>query len=136
VTFDEFCGRDLRYRKPDINKNKMETFLDGGLFEVLVALLFATFLNFIFIRKYLLIIFSATIILCPFALLIIHKSELYYWLLSFCLFNSVFLVFLIWKEKKTNTSGQLFDVSALRQKLAGLKDKFVSFFLTTRLKEK
>ena len=114
----------------------METFLDGGLFEVMLALLIATCLNFIFIRKYLLIIFSATIILCPLTLMFIHKSEFYYLLVSFCLFNSVFLVFLIWKEKRKNTSGQLFDVTALKNKLAGLKDKFASSILTPPLKEK
>lgn len=106
----------------------METFLDGGVFELLIAILFASFLNLIFLRKYLLILFSVLVISCPVILLFINKNELYYWIVSLCFFNSCLLVILIWKEKKKHPKEALFDVESMKNKLAGIRKK-INFFL-------
>jgi hypothetical protein len=106
----------------------METFIDGGLFELLIAMVFAIFLNFIFLKRYLLILFSLITIAGPVLLFFIDKGESYYWLTSQCLFNSVFLVSLLWKEKKENPSRPLFNIENMRSKLSSIKNKVSAFF--------
>ncbi len=106
----------------------METFLDGGLFELLFAIGFAYFLNFIYLKKLLLIIFSALIIAVPIILFFVKKNELYSWLVVLCTFNSVLLVVLLWKEKKRNPEESLFNVEDMKNKLAGIKSKIKIFF--------
>jgi hypothetical protein len=106
----------------------METFLDGGLFEILIAMVFAIILNFIFLKKYLLIIFSLLIIFCPVILFFINRNELYYWFVSLSIFNSVLLIVLLWREKKTNPNKPLFNVDILKNKLSEIKKKFNTVF--------
>jgi hypothetical protein len=59
----------------------MEPFLAGGLFEILIASGFALFLNFIFLKRQVLLIFSVLII-CPILLYFLkEKNELHIGLL-------------------------------------------------------
>jgi hypothetical protein len=88
----------------------MEPFLDGGLFEVMVAVLIGYSLNFIFLKKYLLVIFSVVSIIAPVLLFFIHAKEIFYWLVSICIFNTVFLITLLWKQRITEPGKSLFDV--------------------------
>ena len=88
----------------------MEPFLDGGLFEVLIAVLIGYSLNFIFLKKYLLVIFSLVSIVAPVLLFFIHAKEIFYWLVSICIFNTVFLITLLWKQRITEPGKSLFDV--------------------------
>src|SRR6476469_6373675 len=106
----------------------METFLDGGLFEVLIAIAFAYFLNFVFLKKYLLIIFSLLIITAPVMLLFINKNELHFWMVVICLFNAVLLIVLLWREKKRNPGESLFNVVSMKNKLSEIRNKINIFF--------
>jgi hypothetical protein len=106
----------------------METFLDGGLFEILIAISFAIFLNFIFLRKYLLILFSLLIIACPLLLFFVKRNEIYYWLVGFCFLNAILLVVLLWKEKRKNAAGPLFDVQSMKNKFAEIGNNLRTFF--------
>jgi hypothetical protein len=101
----------------------MEPFLDGGLFELLIAIFFALSLNFIFLKKYLLLIFSGLILSFPILLFFISKNELYYWIVSLCSLNAVFLVVLLWKEKNKNPDQPLFDVDIMKNKLSAIRNK-------------
>jgi hypothetical protein len=105
----------------------MEIFLDGGLFEILIAMSCAIFLNFIFLRKYLLIIFSLLIIACPLMLFFIKKNELYYWVVAFCFMNAILLTVLLWKEKRKNTRGPLFDVENMKNKIVAIRNNLRTF---------
>ena len=106
----------------------METFLDGGLFELLIAIGFAWFLNFIYLKKLLLIIFSFLLIAAPVILFIIKKNELHQWLVGLCTFNAALLIVLLWKEKKRNPGESLFNVEGMRNKLGELRKKIGGFF--------
>ncbi|MEO6221434.1 MAG: hypothetical protein ABIO81_13460 [Ginsengibacter sp.] len=106
----------------------METFLDGGLFELLLGILFASVLNIIFLKKYLLIIFSVLIISGPVTLLFINKDELYYWIVSLCLFNSVLLIILLWRQKNKNPGEALFNLVIMKKKLHEVWNKINNFF--------
>jgi hypothetical protein len=106
----------------------METFLDGGLFEILIAMVFAISLNFIFLKKYLLVIFSLGTVSYPIVLFFINRDELYYWLVALCVFNSVFLVVLLWKKKMEKPNEPLFDIDNLKIKLLAIKRKLSTGF--------
>ena len=106
----------------------METFLDGGLFELIIAIVFAYFLNFIFLKKYLLLIFSLLIITAPVILFFINKNELHSWLVAICLFNAVLLIVLLWKEKIRNPAESLFNVAGMKNKLSEIRNKINIFF--------
>jgi hypothetical protein len=106
----------------------METFLDGGLFEFFIALSVAVFLNFIFLKRYLLIVFSLIIIASPVVLFFIPKNELFYWVVSFSLFNSILLVVLLWKVKTESPQMPLFRVENLKIRLSGTLQKINIFF--------
>jgi hypothetical protein len=103
------------------NINIMETFLDGGLFEIIIAVAFGYAINFIFLKKYLLVIFSGISILSPAALIFIKSGELYYCLLSFCLINAILLVVLLWKERLWGKSQKLFDIEKFKSKFFNKK---------------
>ncbi len=104
----------------------METFLDGGLFEMLAYIVFIGSINFIFLRKYLLILYSISMIACPIVLLIWHTGEIFYFLMGFCLLNSILSVLLIWKAKKEKPHEALFElkipgnVKAVKKNIVGL----------------
>ena len=99
----------------------MEVFVDGGLFEIIIAIAFGYAINFIFLKKYLLFIFSALSILAPVALIFFRSDELYYWLISICILNSVFLVILLWRERQRLPNQPLFDVEKFKRKFFNKK---------------
>jgi hypothetical protein len=101
----------------------MEIFIDGGLFEILLAITLGYTVNFVFAKKYLLIVFSVISIVAPALLFFLHQGEWFYFLLVICMFNSALLVILLWKMKEQNGEEPLFDIGAakklLRQLLSG-----------------
>jgi hypothetical protein len=105
----------------------MEPFFDGGLFELLFAIGFAILVNFIFLKRYLLILFSVMIIAAPLALYFIYGNKLYNWVVTLCLFNAVLSVVLIWKQKKERPGEPLFIVAIMKSKLSALGNKLNNF---------
>src|SRR5689334_6438289 len=99
----------------------MEVFVDGGLFEIIIAIAFGYAINFIFLKKYLLIIFSVLSVLAPLALFFFHSGEIYYWLVSIGIVNSVFLVVLLWKERYRLPNQPLFDIEKFKRKFFNRK---------------
>jgi hypothetical protein len=95
----------------------MEIFIDGGLFEFLIAVTLGYMVNYIFLKKYLLFFFSAVSIISPLLLIFLNKGELFFCIVGLCIFNSIFLVVLLWKQRQTIPHKPLFDVKKLRDKL-------------------
>ncbi len=94
----------------------MEIFVDGGLFEVILAVAFGYAINFIFLKKYLLVIFSGIAVLSPVALLFLNESELRHWLESVCIINAILLVILLWRQRIEFPNRPLFDIEKFKQK--------------------
>lgn len=94
----------------------MEIFVDGGLFELIIAIAFGYAINYIFLKKYLLIIFSCIAILSPVTLIFFNSGELYYWLITICIINAILLVLLLWKERLKVPKQPLFDVGKFKRK--------------------
>ena len=101
----------------------MEVFLDGGLFEIIGFLLFASLSNYIFSKKYLLIIYSVIAIAAPILLFFSKDTEIFYWVIALIIFNSILFVSLLWKVRKGTGDKQLFDTSFLKRKLMQVKEK-------------
>lgn len=93
----------------------MEPFIDGGLFEVLIALALGSLINYIFFKKYLLILYSACSVLSPVVLALIPKGPLFYCIASLCFLNSIVLIMLLWREKKKHPEGALFDIKKFKR---------------------
>jgi hypothetical protein len=106
----------------------METFFDGGLFELIIFFAFATLFNFIFLRKYLLIVYSVIAVGSPVILFFIHKTELYYWLVTICCINSLLMVIVLWMEKLKHPEKLLFDLTGLKRNLIATKDRLIVLF--------
>jgi hypothetical protein len=105
----------------------MEPFFDGGLFELLLFAAFAVCMNFIFLKRYLLVLFSLSVMASPVALFFVRRSELYYWLVALCVLNSCLLVALLWKEKQAHPQQPLFDTSRLKETSLKIRDRFLRF---------
>jgi hypothetical protein len=99
----------------------MEIFLDGGLFEIIIAMVFGYAINYIFLKKYLLIIFSGIVILSPVALMFLKTGEMYNWLVTISISNALLLVVLLWKERIK--SHQLFDIKKFKKNIFSSKNK-------------
>jgi hypothetical protein len=95
----------------------MEIFIDGGLFELSIAIATAYLINFIFLRKYLLIIFSVATITAPVIILFIPKGELFYFISAFSILNSIFLVLLLWKQRTQSPREPLVNIEKYRNKI-------------------
>lgn len=95
----------------------MEIFVDGGLFELFLAIVFAYSLNYIFLKKYLLLLYSVCALAAPIALIFINRSELYFVIIGLCLFNSIVLVVLLWKARLQFPGKPLFDLEELKNKI-------------------
>ena len=95
----------------------MEIFIDGGLFEITILAALAYTINYIFLKKYLLIIFSSISILCPVALIFFRTGEFYYWFVTVSIINSVLLTVLLWKLRQQYTDQPLFDVNKFSRKV-------------------
>jgi hypothetical protein len=89
----------------------MEIFIDGGLFEFFIGVIIAYVMNYIFLKKYLLLLFSSITIVSPILLIFFRVSELYYSCVSICIFNSIFLVVLLWRERQRNPEMPLFKLT-------------------------
>ena len=101
----------------------METFLDGGLFELLIGLAFLYIINFIFLKKYLLIAYSAISIASPVLAIFIGKSEIFYFLISLSIINSILLVIILWTVRKRNKDQPLFNVERYKKRMFNLFKK-------------
>src|SRR4030095_4277303 len=101
----------------------MEVFIDGGLFEIIGLLLFASLFNYIFSKKYLLIFFSVVAISAPFTLFFVKDKEIFYWVVALIIFNSIVFVSLLWKVWTGKDDKRLFDTGYLKRKLMQIKDK-------------
>lgn len=88
----------------------MEPFFDGGLIELLIAIGIGYTLNFIFLKKYLLVFFSIVSIVAPVLLFYVNQGEIYYLLVGVCIFNTIFLNTLLWKQRLTEPDKPLFDL--------------------------
>jgi hypothetical protein len=60
----------------------MEIFVDGGLFELLITLSLGYLINVIYLKKYLLLLFSCVSIGAPIGLLFLHKGGALYLLVG------------------------------------------------------
>ncbi len=109
----------------------MEIFLDGGWFEIVIAFFLGITLNFIFFRKYLLIIFSLIILAGPVFLFFVKNSELFNWFVIMSIFNSVLLVWLLWKTKKDHPQDRLFNVDPIKSKLIKARNRVNAIFHKT-----
>jgi len=103
----------------------MEIFVYGGLFELAIAVAFGYAINFIFLKKYLLIIFSGICILSPVALIFFKSGELYYWFISVCIINAILLIVLLWRERLRVPNQPLFDVKKFRRKFFNKKKQIL-----------
>lgn len=88
----------------------MEIFVDGGLFELLIAAVLGYMINYIFLKKYLLILFSVISVAAPVLLLFTGKGDLFYFLIALTLINSILLVILLWTERKRHPFEPLFKI--------------------------
>ena len=88
----------------------MEIFVDGGLFEIVLASVFAAAFNFIFRRKVLLIIYAFVLVIAPLALLFTANKEVLYTVVAFILINQVLLAILLLREHFRNPGAPLFKM--------------------------
>ena len=95
----------------------MEPFFDGGLFELAALILIGYVFNYIFLKKYLLIIYSIITIAAPVVLLFYHEGELFYYLCAVCIINAILLIITLWKFRDSFGNTPLFDVEGLRKKI-------------------
>ena len=100
----------------------MEPFIDGGLFELLFALGLIYMINYVFLKKYLLIFFSIVSIIAPVMLFFLKKSELFSFIAGLCIFNGVLLVLLLWKQRQTSPGKPLFDAGKLKERFLRKKN--------------
>jgi hypothetical protein len=98
----------------------MEVFLDCGVFELVVLLALGYVINFVFGKKYLLVIFSVITIGCPLGLLFVH-GRLHTWLAGVCIANAILLVFLLWRMRAASANHLLFDLDSLKKNVPALK---------------
>ena len=99
----------------------MELFFDGGLFELLIVIGFGYLINFIFLKRYLLIFFSSISIAFPILLLFINHGEFYYYMVGLCIFNSLLLTILLWQKRLELPDKALFDIQKFRNKFLNKK---------------
>ena len=84
---------------------------------MIIAMALGYTINYIFLRKYLLIVFSAVSIASPFILLLFKSGELYNWLVAVCILNSILLVVLLWRQRLKFPDRPLFNVDRLKKKI-------------------
>jgi hypothetical protein len=88
----------------------MEIFVDGGLFELLIALSLGYLINVIYLKKYLLLLFSCVSIGAPIGLLFLHKGGAFYLLAAISTVNAILLVVLLWRQRAGNPDKPLFNL--------------------------
>lgn len=87
----------------------MEPFIDGGLIEIAIGLGLVAALNFIFLRKGLLVLYSVLVILSPALLFFCRKGPVFYCASALVFLNSVAFVILMWKIRMESPGQKLFD---------------------------
>lgn len=95
----------------------MEPFVDGGLFEIIIALGIAYGVNFIFLKKYLLISYSIVTLIAPVLITLLNRGDIYYILICFCFLNGSLLIALLWKERSQNPGKPLFDIAKFQKRI-------------------
>ena len=97
----------------------MEFFIDGGVFELLAAAALTYTVNFIFLKKYLLIFYSLLLIATPILLVFTRNTAIYFVLLFFSFLNAVVFVALLWKLRLQDKKAPLFDSKKITGKWKG-----------------
>ena len=95
----------------------MEIFVDGGLFELIIAFAFGYLLNVIYLKKYLLLFYSSVSIIAPVSLLFLKRNDAFYLMVSLSIVNAIFLVVLLWQRKEQQPGEPLFDLQKWRRQL-------------------
>ena len=93
----------------------MEIFIDGGLFELLAAISLGYIINIIFLKKYLLIIFSAVSVSATILTIFFNKGDIFYFLAAINIFNSILLVVLLWRQRSKYPNQPLFDIGKIKK---------------------
>lgn len=93
----------------------MEIFVDGGLFELLIALSLGYLVNVIFLKKYLLILYSAVAIGAPAGMFFLSRGDLFFFLAGLCVLNAVLLAILLWRQRVATPGKPLFDLQAWKK---------------------
>jgi hypothetical protein len=105
----------------------MEIFVDGGLFELLIALSLGYLINVIYLRKYLLVMYSAVVIAAPVLLLFLPRNDIFYILVAIAVLNAVLLVVLLWRQRMHEPGKPLFNINEWKRKFAFRKNKKPTF---------
>jgi hypothetical protein len=100
----------------------MEIFIDGGLFELAIAVGLGYAVNYIFKHKYLLVGYSVLIIAIPILDLFIKKGDWFYVLFFISMLNSILLIWLLWKQRPQSDQMQLLDTTRYKRLIT---DKFI-----------
>lgn len=95
----------------------MEIFVDGGLFELIIAFAFGYLVNVIYLKKYLLLFYSFVAIATPIGLFFLKTSEAFYLLASVCIVNATLLVVLLWQQRAQHPGKPLFDLDKWKNHL-------------------
>ena len=93
----------------------MEIFIDGGLFELLAAISLGYIINIIFLKKYLLILFSAVSVSATILTIFFNKGDIFYFLAAINIFNSILLVVLLWRQRSKYPNQPLFDIGKIKK---------------------
>lgn len=96
----------------------MEIFVDGGLFELLIALSLGYLINVIYLKKYLLLIYSGVAIAAPIGLFFFPKKDAFYLLATICIVNAILLVILLWRQRVKDPGKPLFNLDSWKRRLS------------------
>jgi hypothetical protein len=88
----------------------MEIFVDGGLFEIILASVFAAAINFVFRRKMLLIAYAVVLVTAPLVLLFTANKEVLYTVVAFAVINHLLLAIVLLREHNRNPGAPLFKM--------------------------
>ncbi|HEY4111888.1 hypothetical protein [Puia sp.] len=101
----------------------MEVFVDGGLFELLIALTVATLINAIYLRRSLLIAYSILSGAASVALFFLPKGDVFYVLLGVNVLNTLLLIVLLWKRRAEHPGAPLFELEHWKKKMSFRKKR-------------
>ena len=105
----------------------MEIFVDGGLFELLIALSLGYLINVIYLRKYLLFVYSCVAVAAPILLFFLARNDAFYILAAITVLNSILLVVLLWRQRIEMPGKPLFNLQDWKRKFSFRKNKKPSF---------
>jgi hypothetical protein len=96
----------------------MEIFVDGGLFELLIALSLGYLINVIYLRKYLLVLYSGVAVASPILQFFLPRNDLFYFLAAITILNSILLIVLLWRHKMQMPGKPLFNLGEFKRKFS------------------